>query len=354
MLEDLLELILITYNRDSYLDKTLEQLLDSPFKNCKITILDNCSPDNTQEICKKYVGKFPNMIIKRHNINIGGNANILRAVETSTSYYTWIVGDNDDYDFTVTDDVIEAIESKKYDIIDICSPMLPTTPENPSDESLNQLLDKKNKIEGTDKTSTREIYTQELIDIMQGNFFMDMAFISGYIYRTSIYDTEAMIHGYDNIPNFFPHFVLINKAVENNYFIYKSERDLVIQRENPQNDSFTYTFTKFYDGWLNSALMIKDSKYRKICYQNLDNHSLTTNNYLIVLPVAVMVDKATGRPDIKNNLISLIAVLYKHSGWIKGLFISLLLLLVYVVPSGIYKRLYEPMYNREQEKLKNK
>ena len=67
-----------------------------------------------------------------------------------------------------------------------------------------------------------------------------------------------------------------------------------------------------------------------------------------------MVDKATGRPDIKNNLISLIAVLYKHSGWIKGLFISLLLLLVYVVPSGIYKRLYEPMYNREQEKLKNK
>ena len=75
MLEDLLELILITYNRDSYLDKTLEQLLDSPFKNCKITILDNCSPDNTPEICKKYVGKFPNMIIKRHNINIGGNAN---------------------------------------------------------------------------------------------------------------------------------------------------------------------------------------------------------------------------------------------------------------------------------------
>ena len=41
MLEDLLELVLITYNRSEYLDNTLKQFADSPFKNCKMTIIDN-------------------------------------------------------------------------------------------------------------------------------------------------------------------------------------------------------------------------------------------------------------------------------------------------------------------------
>lgn len=352
MLEDKLELILITYNRDTYLENTFKQILNSPFKNCKFTVLDNCSPDNTKNICEKYSKLFPNMIYKRHNINIGGNANILRAVETSQSEYTWILGDNDDYDFSSYDDVINAIESERFDIIYVCSPMFPTQKENPSRKTLNEILDENNKTENTEKKSSREIYTHELINLIKGNYFMDMAFISGYIYRTDIYDTDALIKAYDNIPNFFPQFALINKTVENNLFIYKSKRDLVIQRENPQHDSYTYTFTKFYEGWLNSSLMIKDKKIRKICYQNLDNHSLTTNNYLIVLPVAIMVDKATGRPNIKNNFISLIAVIYKLSGWFKGFFIALMLSIIYIVPSFIYKKLYEPMYNRQQEQLK--
>lgn len=353
MIENKMEIILITYNRDTYLESTLKQILDSPFANCKITILDNCSPDKTPEICKKYEKLFPNMKIVRHNINIGGNPNILRAVETSQSEYTWILGDNDDYDFSEYEDVIEAVNSDKYDIIYVCSPMFPSIKENPSNKTLNEMLSEKNNIQNSNKTSSREIYTHELIDIMKGNYFMDMAFISGYIYRTNIYDTDAMNKGYNNVPNFFPHFALINKSVEENYFIYKSKRDLIIQRENPQHDSYTYTYTKFYDGWLNSALMIKDKKIREIVYKNLDNHALTTNNYLIVMMVAIAVDKATRRPDIKHNIMSLIAVNYKLSGWIKGFFISLLLLLVYIMPNGLYAKLYEPIYNRQQEKVKN-
>ena len=54
MIEEKMEIILITYNRSKYLDNTLNQFLNSPFKNCKFTVLDNCSPDNTPEICAKY------------------------------------------------------------------------------------------------------------------------------------------------------------------------------------------------------------------------------------------------------------------------------------------------------------
>ena len=143
-----------------------------------------------------------------------------------------------------------------------------------------------------------------------------------------------------------------NKRMHLSYYVYKSKNDIIIQGDNPDTDSeHTYTFTKFYDGWLNSALMLKDDNIRRICYQNLDNHSLTTNYYIIVVLVAIMVDKATGRPNIKNNVLSLISVLYKLTGWIKGFLISILILLVYVVPSGIYARLYKPVYEKQQEKL---
>ena len=58
MIEEKMEIILITYNRSKYLDNTLNQFLNSPFKNCKFTVLDNCSPDNTPEICAKYENYF--------------------------------------------------------------------------------------------------------------------------------------------------------------------------------------------------------------------------------------------------------------------------------------------------------
>ena len=117
MIEEKLEIVLITYNRYKDLNNTLKQFYDGPFSDCKFTILDNCSDDKTKEICEKYQNLFPNINIIRHLKNIGGNANILRAVETSTSLYTWVICDDDSYDFSECQDIINAINSGKYDLI---------------------------------------------------------------------------------------------------------------------------------------------------------------------------------------------------------------------------------------------
>ena len=37
MIEEKIEIVIPTFNRASYLNDTLQYLLDSPFKNCKIT-----------------------------------------------------------------------------------------------------------------------------------------------------------------------------------------------------------------------------------------------------------------------------------------------------------------------------
>ena len=195
--------------------------------------------------------------------------------------------------------------------------------------------------------SDREIRAVDLVDLIGGTYFMDIGFIASYIFKTSLITSDDIINAYANVSNFFPQMSLISKSVNENFLIYRAKRDLIIQGDNPENDAeHTYTYTKFYDGWLQSGLMIKDKRLRKIFYTELVNHSVPSRNYLIVLPVAIMTDKALGKKDIRNNVISLISALYKHTGWIKGFFLSVYLLLVYIVPSSIYKVLFKKFYDK--------
>ena len=62
------------------------------------------------------------MEIIRHKKNIGSSPNYLRAVELSNLKYTWILCDDDPLDFSDCADVIDAIESGKYDILLIGDP----------------------------------------------------------------------------------------------------------------------------------------------------------------------------------------------------------------------------------------
>ena len=131
-MKDKLQIVLITYNRKKYLQRTFDQIFakDSPIKDYDITILDNASTDGTSELIKEYKLKFPNINHIRHNINIGGNANICRAFElgvTSGKEYVWVLCDDDKYDFSNWHEVEREINAKK-DIICVCDYVY-STPE---------------------------------------------------------------------------------------------------------------------------------------------------------------------------------------------------------------------------------
>ena len=44
--KDKLQIMIVTFNRDLYLKRTLEQLVNSPISDCDITIFDNKSSAN--------------------------------------------------------------------------------------------------------------------------------------------------------------------------------------------------------------------------------------------------------------------------------------------------------------------
>lgn len=334
MIEKKLEIALITYNRSKYLENTLSQVVESPFATCKITILDNHSTDNTQEVCKKYQKLFPNMTIIRHEKNIGGNANILRAVETSKSLYTWILCDDDEYDFTDCDDVIEAIKSEEFDIIISYSDNY----KDSEKKTIVDLLKEKQQIKKDKNKNKKYNYYdycktsgRELFGLMGRYYFGIIGFVPAMIYKTELFDSELLIQGYDNIYNMFPHYPLIYKSLENNVPIYKSKKDILTRFK---DNEVSYSSLRFFNGWFESSLLIKNQSDRKIIATGLFKAS-----FLQILIYSIIRNKIEGsKEEFRNEMITLTGTILKVKGTFKGILYIILSLLISLIPKklGIY------------------
>src|SRR5580704_11491846 len=90
-----LEPVIITYNRAGLLRSTLSSFVQAGFSNIKMHILDNASTDNTEAVVQQFQKDWPQLIYHKNHYNIGGNGNILRSLELSTSEYHWVIGDDD-------------------------------------------------------------------------------------------------------------------------------------------------------------------------------------------------------------------------------------------------------------------
>ena len=232
MIKDTLEIILITYNRKPFLQKTFKQLLadNSPVKDLNITVLDNCSTDDTNNYLNELCTKHPNIKHIRHNRNIGGNANIARAFEIVTKPYFWILSDDDKYDFSAWQQVEQAIK-ENADLIVV---------------------------------NTEEIRNQT--DILKA--LRRLTFLPANIFKASVLDDNTMRNIYDNVPNWFPHFAAICAIINKNGKIKIIPQDIVLQ-DNRNTDGYSAhrcgkniyprQANLFFDvGYLNSLELIND------------------------------------------------------------------------------------------------
>lgn len=109
-----LSICIPTYNRSYYLDRLLSGVLISipkiQNKEIEVVILDNCSIDNTLEICEKYSNFFTNFSYFRNSRNIGGPPNIAKVASCASAKYVWIIGDDDHIDRDVVLGVLEEID----------------------------------------------------------------------------------------------------------------------------------------------------------------------------------------------------------------------------------------------------
>ena len=238
-LKEKLEIILITYNREKALNKTLEKLFckESPVREVTVHVLDNNSTDKTHNTVNKFAGKHPNLhyVCNKYNVGLGGN--LIKAMEMASKPYFWILCDDDDFNWNTWPEVEQALLSEKYDIV---------------------------------MTTYTESFRSEKVPYL----INEMCFVPSAIYKTSQIDDIVMTNAYAMAHNLFPFHALSTKIINNNGKIFLPQGRVVLQNygqkshQNPKLRPGIYrrlqTFSLLW-GMIDAYNLIEDKKLRKEC-----------------------------------------------------------------------------------------
>lgn len=254
--KELLEIFLITYNRANHLDNTLRQFVNCPFARFSITILDNCSTDSTHTIFLKYETQFTKLNYIKNKINIGADANVLRAAELSEGVYTWILADDDEYDFIDCDEVFEVLKKGKADAIMVgCSDVF---------------IWPKDSLCGTP------------IQLIEKDFayFGIPSFVPGAIFKTNLFQDQIRT-SYTNIVNLFPAMTYYIK-------LYNEDRLVCVTKSKIVNAAakaeYHYSFLRVMSALINTFYLIDSPKVRRKAL----NEVYPNVNYKALIEYAIM------------------------------------------------------------------
>lgn len=109
--EQLVDVYIVTYNRATYLKECISSVLKQTFKEFELTIIDNCSTDETQKVVKSFSDDRIKYI--RHEKNIGGIGNICYAYQLSKKKYFVIFHDDDIMKPNYLEEQVKTMEHNK-------------------------------------------------------------------------------------------------------------------------------------------------------------------------------------------------------------------------------------------------
>ena len=113
---DRVTLIVPVYNVEKYLKRCIDSILNQSYKNIEIICVNDCSPDNSQEILNDYEKKQQiRVIINEQNMGLGKSRE--RALKESTGKYIMFI-DSDDYiDTYYVEKYMAVMQSEDYYIV---------------------------------------------------------------------------------------------------------------------------------------------------------------------------------------------------------------------------------------------
>ena len=258
-----LEIIIPTYNRCKTLEQTLLKILDSPVKNCKITILDNNSNDATSDIVNKFLSEYNNITYVKNRYNIGLAGNMTKALTLVEKEYFWIVFDDTGLDFTNWSYIEKGIE-QNYDCV--------------------LTLNYYNALNTTDVKEKAAIYLM-LIYCFAG------------IYKSNLINDDVILYSVTDIYPVHSQMALLSALFnDENRKIYIPEKTISYPKINPETEkgekySFNRDEGRFYHfrisegdfipGFLCGVQSIKDYSLQKACVELLFENRNNYGPYLV-------------------------------------------------------------------------
>ncbi len=89
-----IDIVITTYNRSEQLRRAIQSVLDQTDQNLVLTVLDNCSTDNTEEVCARMLAPSHRYVRNPENLGMVGNWNA--ALRTGNNKYVQILHDDDE------------------------------------------------------------------------------------------------------------------------------------------------------------------------------------------------------------------------------------------------------------------
>jgi len=95
MQNKLVSILIPVYNREKYIEETVQSALNQTYKNIEIIVVDNQSTDNTWEILQKLASQDERIKIFQNKTNIGPVKNWKRCIDEATGEYGKILWSDD-------------------------------------------------------------------------------------------------------------------------------------------------------------------------------------------------------------------------------------------------------------------
>ena len=111
-----ISVVMPVYNKELYLEKTLQSILNQTYKNFEIIIVNDGSTDNTKQICDEYAKKDSRISV--YHIENGGVSNARNTgLKYVTGEYIQFIDGDDCINQGIFEKYISILESKNYDIL---------------------------------------------------------------------------------------------------------------------------------------------------------------------------------------------------------------------------------------------
>lgn len=112
-----ISVIVPVYNVEEYLPKCLDSLVNQTFDDFEVIVINDGSPDNSQDIIDEYQQKYPNLIKSFVKENGGLSQARNFALDKVTGDYVFYLDSDDWVDTQILEKLYSKVESKQADIV---------------------------------------------------------------------------------------------------------------------------------------------------------------------------------------------------------------------------------------------
>jgi glycosyltransferase involved in cell wall biosynthesis len=113
----LVSILMPVYNREALIAQSIESAISQNYKNIEIIIVDNCSSDNTLDICMSYAKTYPQVKVFKNNSNIGVIANFLLSYKYSSGEYVKYLFSDDEIRFDCVGRCVQSLKDESIGFV---------------------------------------------------------------------------------------------------------------------------------------------------------------------------------------------------------------------------------------------